>query len=128
MAREFYMNDKAPIVETVKGKLRGFHYDGVDHFYGIRYAKAKRFQMPEPVQAWEGVKDAGSYGMICPVLSEPMPTGEVMTPHRFWPSVRALPVPERLDDELRSCGEEAGHVLDPRRRIFCRFLHRAGLL
>ena len=86
MAREFYMNDKAPIVETAKGKLRGFHYDGVDHFYGIRYAKAKRFQMPEPVKAWEGVKDAGSYGMICPVLSEPMPTGEVMTPHRFWPS------------------------------------------
>lgn len=80
------MSKTSPIVETPKGKLRGFHYDGVDHFYGIRYAKAKRFQMPEPVPAWEGVKDAGSYGMICPVLNEPMPTGEVMTPHRFWPS------------------------------------------
>ncbi len=80
------MSKTAPIVETTKGKLRGFHYDGVDHFYGIRYAKAKRFQMPEPVAPWEGVKDAGSYGMICPVLNEPMPTGEVMTPHRFWPS------------------------------------------
>ncbi len=86
MAKEFYMNKTAPIVETKAGKLRGFHYDGVDHFYGIRYAKAKRFQMPEPVSPWEGVKDAGSYGMICPVLNEPMPTGEVMTPHRFWPS------------------------------------------
>ena len=86
MIRDFCMNTKAPIVETTKGKLRGFHYNGVDHFYGIRYAKAKRFQMPEPVKEWEGVKDAGSYGMICPVLSEPMPTGEVMTPHRFWPS------------------------------------------
>ena len=86
MAKEFYMSQTAPIVKTAKGKLRGFHYDGVDHFYGIRYAKAKRFQMPEPVKAWEGVKDAGSYGMICPVLSEPKPTGEVMTPHRFWPS------------------------------------------
>ena len=42
--------------------------------------------MPEPVPAWEGVKDAGSYGMNCPVLSEPMPTGEVLIPHRFWPS------------------------------------------
>ena len=31
------------------------------------------------------MKDAGSYGMICPVLNEPMPTGEVQTPHRFWP-------------------------------------------
>ena len=86
MARDFYMNTNAPIVETKAGKLRGFHYDGVDHFYGIRYARAKRFQMPEPVKPWEGVKDAGSYGMICPVLSEPMPTGEVRCPHRFWPS------------------------------------------
>ena len=49
MAKEFYVTKTAPIVETPKGNLRGFHYDGVDHFYGIRYAKAKRFQMPEPV-------------------------------------------------------------------------------
>jgi len=83
---DFCFSKTAPIVETTKGKLRGFHFNGVDHFYGIRYAKAKRFQMPEPVEAWEGVKDAGSYGMICPVLGEPMPTGEVMIPHRFWPS------------------------------------------
>ena len=84
--KEFCMSKSSPVVQTPKGKLRGFRYDGVDRFHGIRYAKAKRFQMPEPVPAWEGVKDAGSYGMICPVLSEPMPTGEVMTPHRFWPS------------------------------------------
>ena len=85
MIQDFCMNSTSPIVETKAGKLRGFHYDGVDHFYGIRYAKAKRFQMPEPVKPWEGVKDAGSYGMICPVLNDPMPTGEVQTPHRFWP-------------------------------------------
>ncbi|MBQ1368592.1 MAG: carboxylesterase/lipase family protein [Firmicutes bacterium] len=84
--KEFYMSKTAPIVQTPKGKIRGFHFDGIDHFYGIRYAIAKRFHMPEPVPAWEGVKDAGSYGMICPVLSDPMPTGEVMTPHRFWPT------------------------------------------
>ena len=76
--KEFAMTKSTPIVQTPKGKLRGFRYDGVDHFYGIRYAKAARFQMPKPVEAWEGVKDAGSYGMICPVLSEPMPTGEVI--------------------------------------------------
>ncbi|MBR3503338.1 MAG: carboxylesterase/lipase family protein [Clostridia bacterium] len=86
MAREFCSNKTAPIVETTKGKLRGFRFDGVDHFYGIRYAKAKRFQMPEPVKPWEGVKEAGSYGMICPVLYEPQPMGEIQTPHRFWPS------------------------------------------
>lgn len=83
---DFCFSKTSPIVETTKGKLRGFHYNGVDHFYGIRYAKAKRFQMPEPVAPWEGVKDAGSYGMNCPVLGEPQPMGEVMIPHRFWPS------------------------------------------
>ena len=56
--KEFVMSKDSPIVSTPKGKLRGFRFDGVDHFYGIRYAKAKRFQMPEPVPAWEGVKDA----------------------------------------------------------------------
>ena len=84
--REFECTLTSPIVETVKGKLRGYRFDGVNIFRGIRYARAKRFEMPVPVEAWEGVKDACSYGMICPVLSEPQPTGEVMTPHRFWPS------------------------------------------
>lgn len=83
---EFVCGLTSPIVETQKGKLRGYRFNGVNIFRGIRYAKAKRFEMPRPVEAWEGVKDANSYGMICPVLSEPMPTGEVMTPHRFWPS------------------------------------------
>ncbi len=83
---EFCCSKTAPMVETNKGRLRGFRFKGVDHFYGVRYAKAKRFQMPEPVEPWEGVKDAGSYGMNCPVLSEPQPMGEVKIPHRFWPS------------------------------------------
>ena len=76
----------APIVETDKGKLRGFLYKGVYNFYGIRYAQAKRFHMPEPVDAWEGIKDATAYGYISPVLSNPRPSGEVKIPHRFWPS------------------------------------------
>ena len=46
---DFCFSKTSPIVETKKGKLRGFRFKGVDHFYGIRYAKAKRFQMPEPV-------------------------------------------------------------------------------
>ena len=104
MAKEFLLSKTAPIVETTKGKLRGFRYDGVDHFYGIRYAKAKRFQMPEPVKPWEGVKDAGSYGMICPVLNEPQPMGEVMTPHRFWPSSEHC---QYLNVWTSSCDKEA---------------------
>ena len=84
--KEFLMTKTSPVAQTPKGKLRGFRYDGVDHFLGIRYAKAKRFRMPEPVPAWEGVKDATCYGLICPVLNEPAPAGELMIPHRFWPA------------------------------------------
>lgn len=73
------------IAKTSSGKLRGFYYDGIYAFHGIRYARAKRFGAPRPVEPWEGVKDALSYGYICPVLSQPRPTGEVATPHRFWP-------------------------------------------
>ena len=40
---------------------------------------------PAPPRAWEGVRDALSYGYICPILNNPKPTGEVATPHRFWP-------------------------------------------
>ena len=76
----------APVVETDKGRVRGFIYKGIYNFYGIRYAKAKRFHAPEPVEAWEGIKDATAYGYISPVLSNPRPSGEVKIPHRFWPS------------------------------------------
>ncbi len=75
----------APIVQTAEGKLRGFCLDGVYTFQGIKYANAKRFQMPTPVEPWEGVKDACNYGYVCPIAAEPMPSGELYIPHRFWP-------------------------------------------
>lgn len=62
--KEFVMSKNSPIVSTPKGKLRGFRFDGVDHFYGIRYAKAKRFQMPEPDPRLGGRKGRGSYGRL----------------------------------------------------------------
>lgn len=84
MGTRFKCNEET-IARTKAGKIRGFYDDGIYTFHGIRYARAKRFQMPEPVKPWEGVKDALSYGYICPVLNQPRPTGEVTTPHRFWP-------------------------------------------
>ena len=85
MTQRFMCTQEAPVVQTKAGKLRGFMYDGIYTFHGIRYAKAARFQAPQPVAPWEGIRDALSYGYICPVLNNPKPTGEVMTPHRFWP-------------------------------------------
>lgn len=72
------------IVATDKGKVKGYAHRGLYIFKGIPYAKAKRFHAPEPVEAWEGVLDATSYGYVCPLLDMAKPMGEVMVPHRYW--------------------------------------------
>ena len=84
MGTRFKCNEETT-VQTKQGLLKGFYYDGIYAFHGIRYARAKRFMPPAPPRAWEGVRDALSYGYICPILNNPKPTGEVATPHRFWP-------------------------------------------
>lgn len=86
MARNFICSATEPIVETKAGKLRGFILDGIYTFHGIKYADAKRWQMPTPVQPWEGIRDATNYGYICPVNGDPAPKGEIYIPHRFWPA------------------------------------------
>ena len=74
-----------PVVETKQGKLRGFFHDDVYHFWGVRYAQAKRFEMPVPPESWEGVRDALAYGFVSPVLQDILPNNELTVPHRYWP-------------------------------------------
>jgi para-nitrobenzyl esterase len=85
MPRDFRCNAET-VAKTADGALRGFYLDGLYIFQGIKYADAKRFHAPEPVKPWEGVREATNYGYICPVPNEPMPMGELLIPHRFWPS------------------------------------------
>ncbi len=85
MARQFLCSKTEPVVQTKAGKLRGFMLDGTYTFHGIKYADAKRFQMPTPVQPWEGVKDALAYGYVCPMLHQDFPSNELLVPHRYWP-------------------------------------------
>ena len=84
MAKQFEY-DSLPIIETKQGKLRGYQREGIYIFKGIRYATAKRFQLPEEVKPWNGIKEAGSYGFICPTLKKDEPNGEILIPHRYWP-------------------------------------------
>lgn len=83
--REFICTEDVPVVQTDKGKIRGYIIDGTYTFRGIRYAQAKRFQMPEPVDAWEGIKDAHDYGYICPEPGRPEPDQDFLLPRRHWP-------------------------------------------
>ena len=74
-----------PVVETQAGKLRGYVWNDTFIFKGIKYADAKRFRRPEPVQPWDGIKDAQSYGMVCPLLEQDKPGMELLVPHMYWP-------------------------------------------
>ena len=85
MARDFRCTSDT-VAKTADGLLRGFFLDDLYIFQGIKYADARRFRAPEPVKPWAGIRDATNYGYICPVANEPMPTGELLIPHRFWPS------------------------------------------
>lgn len=60
-------------VETSLGSVRGAVSKGILSFKGIGYAQSltpdNRFSLPLPVDRWEGVLDATSYGPICPQKS-----------------------------------------------------------
>ena len=82
---EFAYNPDAAVIATKSGKVRGYIYKDIYFFKGIPYAKAKRFHAPEPVEPWEDVFDATSFGYVCPLLQNERPSGEVYVPHRYWP-------------------------------------------
>ena len=89
MAKEFILKTDWPLAETDKGTLRGYYYDGVYRFFGVPYAEANRFEQPHETEAWEGIRDALNFGLICPDTSAGearQPRGEVQVPHRFWPA------------------------------------------
>ncbi|MCM1122597.1 MAG: carboxylesterase family protein [Eubacterium sp.] len=83
MVKTFRFDD-APVLKTTGGKLKGYFYDGAYIFKGVPYAHADRFQMPTPAK-WEGVKEAASYGFVCPLMTTDTPSVELMVPHRYWP-------------------------------------------
>ncbi len=84
MEKKFIFDEDTALVETASGKVRGYFYDDVYTFKGIPYAKAKRFHAPEPVEPWNDVFQATSYGYVCPLLQLPKPNGELLVPHRYW--------------------------------------------
>ena len=89
MSRKFICTPDFPVAETPCGKIRGYQLDDIFVFHGIKYANAKRFQMPTKIEPWEGIKDALGYGYTCPTMREERCGPEVMTPHRYWPKDEA---------------------------------------
>ena len=63
------------IIRTRAGRVRGAVSDGVHVFKGIPYAAppfgADRLRPPQPVEAWDGVRDALAWGAEPPQLKPP---------------------------------------------------------
>ncbi len=73
-----------PQVKTAQGQLQGSRDGDIFIYKGIPYAKApigkNRWRSPQPLAAWEGVKQATAYGHDCmqkPFPGDAAPLGEV---------------------------------------------------
>jgi para-nitrobenzyl esterase len=97
-----------PIVKTRSGSVSGNVEGSVLSFKGIPYAAPpfgpNRFKAPQPVTAWDGVRDAHSYGPTCPkppyfppfdrILSEPAIPGEDCLNLNVWtPTLESARLP-----------------------------------
>jgi para-nitrobenzyl esterase len=77
-----------PIATTKAGQLKGFvDHNGILAFTGIEYAKAGRFEKPQPVPSWQGVKPAQVYGFTS-MMADQTTVGEDEFP---WPHRYGIP-------------------------------------
>lgn len=83
----FVASASVAVANTEAGQLQGFVQNGIYTYLGVPYATAERFQMPQPVEPWEGVRGALTYGEICPFppMTE-VANDEMFNPHRYFPT------------------------------------------
>lgn len=76
------MGTEACEVTVGTGRLRGTTTDGIRRFAGVPYAQPpfgpRRFHLPQPVTAWEGVRDAETFGPPAPQDPYRGPIGELL--------------------------------------------------
>ncbi len=82
----FQCDTKTAIVDTSQGKVQGYVWNDLLIFKGIPYARARRFHRPEAYPAWQGILNCTNYGKVAPLIEEENPSGELLVPHRYWPT------------------------------------------
>lgn len=84
--RQFICDFDHPVVETDKGKIRGYFLNGLFYFRGVPYGKADRFMPPEAMERWDGVLPAYTYGPNPPVTNRPkINSFDPAFQFRYWP-------------------------------------------
>jgi len=70
---------RSPVVETDKGKIRGYVNKGINVFKGVPYgastAGKNRFRPPQPAEPWTGVREALEFGHSTPQSLDPQTGG-----------------------------------------------------
>ena len=94
-----------PVAATTAGRVRGTAEDDTVAFLGIPYARApfgiRRFGLPVPEPAWNGVRDAIDYGPTAPqpdrpftIIPEPvLPGDECLNLNVFTPDLGSVRLP-----------------------------------
>lgn len=59
-------NESELVIETSSGKVEGGLIDGARTWLGIPYARARRFEAPQPVDPWRGTRPCHRFAAQCP--------------------------------------------------------------
>lgn len=113
-----YQADQA-IVSTATGKVRGYIDNKVYTYKGIQYATAERFQMPQPVPKWEGIKDAVIYGGIAPQTPQTTGIAEVLNTHYYYPQ-------EEDETKIQTLNIWSPEISDSAKKPVMVWLHGGG--
>ena len=90
MNRRFYCDERTEVM-TAAGKVRGCFVNDLYYFRGIPYAEAERYEAPKPIEHWDGVVEAVTYGPVAPTVQKPDVTSmnalsqQPLFGYRFWP-------------------------------------------
>ncbi|MDO5136906.1 MAG: carboxylesterase family protein [Oscillospiraceae bacterium] len=90
MNRRFYCDERTEVM-TAAGKVRGCFVNDLYYFRGIPYAEAERYEAPKPIEHWDGVLEAVTYGPVAPTVQKPDVTSmnalsqQPLFGYRFWP-------------------------------------------
>jgi len=72
--------ENVAVTNTQAGKVRGYIHNGIYTYKGIPYAEGARFEAPQQVKPWTGVRSSMTYGPVAPLMN---PTTSVQDESEF---------------------------------------------